>query len=85
MHLQTLIVACIVALCTVSSIWILMPAAARRTCARAALRLPWPAPAKLRWQRTAAAQNGCAGCRHAHAKPGPAIRVVRKSASSKHG
>ena len=84
MHLQTLIVAGIVALCTVSSIWILMPAAARRACARAALRLPWPAPAKLRWQRAAAARNGCAGCKHASAKPGPAIRVVRK-ASTKRG
>jgi hypothetical protein len=92
---QHLIVGCIVALCAVAASWSLMPALARRACARAALRLPWPAPIAVRWQRAAEAKSGCDGCRHAGASygasrgathgasapPRPAtIHVVRRAA-----
>ena len=86
MGMQTLLVGVIVALCALGASWSLMPGAARRACARAALRLPWPAPVAARWRQAAQAQSGCDGCKHAPAGRGAApIRVVRKAASTKHG
>ncbi len=84
MLVQVLIVALIVVLCAASAIWNLMPAAARRACVRAALRLPWPVPVATRLQQAATETSGCGGCKHAPAKQGtPSIHVVRKSASTK--
>lgn len=86
MEMQALIVAVIVALCALGAGWSLMPGAARRACARAALRLPWPAPVAARWRQAAQAQGGCNGCSHAPAGRGAApIRIVRKAPSTKRG
>lgn len=85
---QTVIVVVIVALCTLGAGWSLMPDAVRRACARAALRLPWPAPLGARWQRAAIAKSGCGGCRHAlavHGERPPSspttVHLVRKIAN----
>jgi hypothetical protein len=78
---QTLIVALLVAVCSLRAAWILAPAAARRTVARALLA--WPLPARLApslRKHAQAASTGCAcdGCEkgQAAAKPNAAPATV---------
>ncbi len=80
MHLQSILVALIVAACAVSVAWTLMPSAARRQIALRLLahRLPEPLAARLR--RHAQAVSGCAcdGCDKGTAKVAPpAVQAIR--------
>ena len=62
---QTLIVALLVAVCSLHAAWILAPAAARRSIAGALLAWPLPAAVAARLRKHAqAASGGCAcdGC-----------------------
>ncbi|HEY4068195.1 MAG TPA: hypothetical protein VGM74_14950 [Burkholderiaceae bacterium] len=59
--MQTLIVALVVAACSVYAAWTLMPAAARRALATAMLKLPLPAPFALKMRKAATLSSGC-GC-----------------------
>ena len=64
---QNLIVAVLVAGCTVYAAWRLMPAMARRAIARALLELPLPAKAEAILQKALAPISGCDGCDHGSA------------------
>jgi hypothetical protein len=68
--LQTLIVALLVAGCSVYAAWTLMPAAARRAIALSLLRLPLPNALALKMRKAATVSSGCGcdGCDHAPAK-----------------
>jgi hypothetical protein len=89
MLIQTLIVALLVLGCAVYATWTLLPAAARRTAARALLkrRLPEPLAARLRKHSAdSAGACGCDGCDHSAKKTQAAtgvqtIRIHRRSAS----
>ena len=80
---QTLIVALLVAGCSLRAAWMLAPTAARRSVARALLA--WPLPrmlaAPLR-KHALAASNGCAcdgcdkGADRAQPKPAPAVMPI---------
>jgi len=62
---QTLIVALLVAACSLRAAWILAPASARRSIARALLKWPLPRAVAMALHRHAsAASDGCAcdGC-----------------------
>ena len=61
MLLQTLVVALLVAGCSVHVAWALMPRAARRGLAAALLKLPLPRPVAGFMRRHAVAESGC-GC-----------------------
>jgi hypothetical protein len=77
--MQTLIVALLVAGCSVYAAWALMPAAAQRAIATALLKLPLPNAfaAKMRQAATAPSACGCDGCDRAPAKAAPkAAQVV---------
>ncbi len=77
--MQTLIVALIVAACSVYAVWTLMPAAARRTLATTLLKLPLPASfaQKMRKAATVASGCGCDGCDSAPVKSaGPSAPQV---------
>jgi hypothetical protein len=70
---QDLIVALIVGACAVYALWKLMPSAARRRLAMAALRLPLPALLAAPLHRALQADTGCAcdGCDGAQPKRAP--------------
>ena len=70
---QDLIVVLIVGACAVYSVWKLMPSAARRPLATAALRLPMPARLAAPLQRATQTSTGCAcdGCDRALPKRAP--------------
>ncbi|HET6598415.1 MAG TPA: hypothetical protein VFG60_00515 [Burkholderiaceae bacterium] len=84
MHLQMLVVALLVSLCSVYVVWTLMPSTARRALARALLRWPLPEPFAARMRHAAhASAGGCHGCEHAaQVAPGGARPV--KLHSRKH-
>jgi ferrous iron transport protein B len=64
---QGLVVAVIVGVCALYAVWTLLPPAARRSLATAALRFPLPAVCVAPLNRAAQASKGCAcdGCDHA--------------------
>ena len=68
--MQTLIVALLVAGCSVYAAWTLMPAAARRAIASSLLKLPLPEALALRMRKAAAMSSGCGcdSCDHAPAQ-----------------
>jgi len=68
--MQTLIVALLVAGCSVYAAWTLMPAAARRAIALSLLKLPLPNALALRMRKAATMSSGCGcdSCDHAPAK-----------------
>ena len=70
---QNLIAALIVGACAVYALWKLMPSAARRGLATAALRLPVPAWLAAPLHRATQASAGCAcdGCDRALPKRAP--------------
>ncbi len=72
MSVQSLIVAILVAACSLYAAWTLMPAAARRGIARALLKLRLPAAVASRLQRQLEPSTGCAcdGCDAGSKKPG---------------
>jgi hypothetical protein len=77
---QGLCVALLVAVCAAYAVWTLMPSAARRACARAALRLPLPATLAAPLQRAARPGSacGCDGCDRAAAPPAAAsVQTVK--------
>ena len=79
--IQTVIVALLVAVCSLRAAWILAPASARRSIARALLTWPLPRVLAVPLQRHAsAASDGCAcdGCdkRSPAAKPKTAPTVA---------
>ena len=76
--MQTLIVALLVAGCSVYAAWVLMPAAARRGIASSLLKLSLPQAlaAKMRKAATASSGCGCDGCDHAPAKAAPTAPQV---------
>jgi len=71
MHWQSLIVALIVAACSVYAVWTLMPSAARRVAARWVLKLPLPAVLAAPFERASRAASGCGcdGCDRSVLKP----------------
>jgi hypothetical protein len=74
-HLQPMIVALLVPLCTLYAAWKLMPAAVRRPIAAALLRLPHlphSLDAALRRAAKASSGCGCDGCDQAEKKPAAA-------------
>ncbi|MEO7056779.1 MAG: DUF6587 family protein [Caldimonas sp.] len=80
MHLQSIIVAVIVAACAVYVAWTLMPSAARRQVALRLLahRLPEPLAARMRRHAQASSGCGCDGCDKAPAQaPPPAVQAIR--------
>lgn len=66
--MQNLVVALVVASCTVYAVWVLMPAAVRRWVATRLQHGPWPAPLAAFLRRHAQAPSGC-GCDGCDAKP----------------
>jgi len=76
---QTLAVALIVSACALYAAWRLMPAAARRAFAAAALRLPLPARITAPLQRAAQGASGCHcdGCGNAAPPPAGAVQPVK--------
>ncbi len=71
---QTVIVAVLVGACSLHAAWILAPAGARRSLARALLALPLPSRLATRLRKNSAAPSaGCAcdGCDRAPAKKAP--------------
>ena len=68
--MQTLIVALLVAGCSVYAAWTLMPAAARRAIASSLLKLPLPDALALRMRKAATMSSGCGcdSCDHAPAR-----------------
>jgi hypothetical protein len=58
---QIVVVALLVAGCTVYAVWTLMPASGRRATARTLLKLPLPAALAARLQKHLVADSGC-GC-----------------------
>jgi len=77
--MQTLIVALLVAGCSVYAAWTLMPAAARRAIASSLLKLPLPNRFALRMRQAATAPSGCGcdGCDHAPAAKAAASKAPR--------
>jgi hypothetical protein len=72
MAAQVFIVALLVVSCTTYVAWTLMPAAARRLIAEAALRVPlprWLAAPFLKATKPASACGGCDNCGDTPAKP----------------
>ena len=71
---QMFIVTLIVGACAAYALWTLMPSAARRACAGAALRLPLPALFMAPLQKAAQPTNacGCDGCDKSATKPAAA-------------
>ena len=70
--MQTLIVAVLVAACSVYTLWTLMPAGARRALAAGMLRIPHlPRRIETRLQKAAQATPGCGcdGCDRSDKKP----------------
>jgi len=81
MHLQTLIVAALVAGCGAYVLWTLLPRPARRTLAAQLLRLPLPAAVARPLERAgqASAGCGCDGCgRDVVGKPSRAVVTVHR-------
>jgi hypothetical protein len=81
--MQELIVALIVAACSVYAVWVLMPSALRRALALRVQHWPWPAFLAGRVRRAALAPTGCgcdAGCGAKAAPPAQAqpIRFHRR-------
>lgn len=78
MLLQTMVVALIVALCSVYVLWtLLLPAAAKARVVQGLLRWPLPSGLQARLRQSAAKPvGGCAGC--AKAGPAHAARSVRR-------
>jgi len=81
--MQALVVALMVAGCSLYAAWTLMPAAARRAIASTLLKLPLPGPVERKLQRAVTLVSGCGcdGCDHAPAKAvpksaAPAAQVV---------
>jgi hypothetical protein len=76
--MQVLIVALLVAGCSVYAAWTLMPAAARRTLAISMLKLPLPGAFAARMRKAATVSSGCGcdGCDHAPAKAAPKAQQV---------
>jgi hypothetical protein len=70
---QAVIVALLVAGCTVYAAWRLMPSAGRRAIARHLLRLPLPSGFEATLQKQLVADSGCAcdGCDQATVKKAP--------------
>ncbi len=74
---QSLIVAVVVAACSVYAAWSLMPASARRATAAALLKMPLPGGISAFMRRHSLAASGCAcdGCDHAADKKAAAPSV----------
>jgi hypothetical protein len=68
MHLQSIVVALLVASCSVYALWIVMPGAARRALAVVMLRLPLPAPLARPFTKALRGGGGC-GCAGCDAAP----------------
>jgi len=66
--MQTLIVALVVAGCSLYAVWVLMPSALRRTLAQRLQQWPWPDALARPLRRAALAPTGC-GCDGCDAKP----------------
>ena len=74
--MQTWIVALLVPLCALYAAWKLMPSVARRSLARAMLRmphLPRPLDAALHRAAKAATGCGCDGCDHGGTRPAASV------------
>jgi hypothetical protein len=78
MFAQSLVVALVVASCTVYAAWRLLPAAARRGIATALLGLPLPEGIARFMRKHSVAAGGCAceGCDHAAPKPESGVHVI---------
>ena len=79
MLLQSLVVALIVAGCSVYAAWTLMPAAWRRATALALLELPLPVGAAAFLRKHSVEASGCAcdGCDKSAAKaPAPRVHTI---------
>ena len=76
--MQVLIVALLVAGCSVYAAWTLMPGNARRAIATSLLKLPLPNRLQLGLRKAAAVTSGCGcdGCDHAPAKTAPKASQV---------
>jgi hypothetical protein len=77
--MQALIVALLVAACSMYAAWVLMPGVARRALATTLLKLPLPTTmaGRLRKAATASSGCGCDGCDAAPAQsPKSATQVV---------
>ena len=80
MAAQILVVAMIVAGCTAYVAWTLMPAAARRAIAEAALRLSLPTLLAKPFLKAIKPASGCGGCDNCGATataPRPALQSVK--------
>ena len=62
--MQALVVALLVAACSIYAAWVLMPGVARRALATTLLKLPLPSAVTGRLRKTATASSGCScdGC-----------------------
>jgi len=66
--MQALIVALLVAACSMYAAWVLMPGVARRALATTLLKLPLPTTMAGRLRKAATASSGC-GCDGCDAAP----------------
>ena len=76
--MQALVVALLVAACSVYAAWVLMPGVARRALATTLLKLPLPSAAAGRLRKAATASSGCGcdGCDAATAPPAKSATQV---------
>jgi hypothetical protein len=66
--MQALVVALLVAACSIYAAWVLMPSVARRALATTLLKLPLPSAVTGRLRKAATASSGC-GCDGCDAAP----------------
>jgi len=76
--MQALVVALLVAACSIYAAWVLMPGVARRALATTLLKLPLPSTmaGRLRKAATASSGCGCDGCDAAPAAPAKSATQV---------
>jgi hypothetical protein len=72
--MQVLVVALLVAACSIYAAWVLMPGIARRALATTLLKMPMPSALAGRLRKAATASSGC-GCDGCDAAPAPAPAV----------